>query len=275
MSTVRIALGQFQASAATRPNLERMVAMGEDAARAGAELVVFPELAMAYSLDGASRSLLAEPLDGPFVGGLRDAARRLGIAVVAGVIEATEGDDGRVHNTAVAIGTGGELVGAYRKVHMFDAFAHRESEHHRPGDGGLLLFPLSGVTFGVTICYDLRFPELFRALAERGADAILLPTAWVHGRLKELHLETLARARAIENTVYFAAADQVGGSHTGNSALYDPMGVTVASIGEQEGLVVGEVDTDRVAEVRAVLPTLRHVRHDVYDTWRRVPEEVR
>lgn len=275
MAQARVALGQFQAGTDKEANLQRMLALHAEAAASGADLVVFPEVAMFASADPkVDVAPFAEPLEGPFVTRLREAAARAGVAIVVGMYESAPTAAGKTHNTAVAIGTDGTLLGAYRKIHMFDAFGFRESDHDQPGNGELLLFTLSGVRFGVTICYDLRFPELFRALAERGADVILLPTAWVHGRLKELHLSTLARARAIENTVYFAAADQTGGGMTGNSELIDPMGVTVASIGESEGLAVGTVDTSRVAEVRRKLPTLQHVRHDIYDTWRRVPEPV-
>ncbi len=275
MAKARVALGQFQAGTDKEANLQRILALHAEAAAAGADLVVFPEVAMFTTVDPTFDIVpVAEPLDGPFVTRLREAAVRNGAAIVAGIYESGPSSAGKVHNTAVAIGTDGALLGAYRKIHMFDAFGFRESDHDQPGDGELLLFTLAGVRFGVTVCYDLRFPELFRALAERGADAILLPTAWAHGRLKELHLSTLARARAIENTVYFAAADQTGAGMTGNSELIDPMGVTVASIGESEGLAIGTVDTDRVAEVRRKLPSLQHVRHDIYDTWRRVPEPV-
>ena len=275
MTRARIALGQFQATADKAYNLRRMTQLVREAGPTGAQLVVLPETAMATFDDpNADRVAHAEPLEGPFVGALREAAARAHIAVVAGVVESAPAVPGKVYNTAVAIGQEGELIGSYRKIHMFDAFGHRESDSSEPGDGDLLLFDLAGVRFGVAICYDLRFPDLFRALAERGAEVILLPTAWAHGRLKELHLATLARARAIENTVYFAACDQVGGQQSGNSELIDPMGVRIAGIGETEGLVVGTVDTDRVAEVRAKLPTLRHIRHDVYGRWREVPESV-
>lgn len=275
MAKARVALGQFQPNTDKEGNLQRMLALHREAAAAGADLVVFPEIAM-FTADDPTVDVrpVAEPLDGPFVTRLQEAAANEGVAIVAGMFESAPTAVGKVHNSAVAIATDGAVLGAYRKIHMFDAFGFRESDHDEPGDGRLLLFSLAGVRFGVTICYDLRFPELFRALAERGADAILLPTAWAHGRLKELHLSTLARARAIENTVYFAASDQTGGGMSGNSELIDPMGVTVASIGEGEGLAVGTVDTDRVAEVRRKLPSLQHVRHDIYDTWRRVPEPV-
>jgi deaminated glutathione amidase len=275
MAKARVALGQFQAGTDKEANLQRILALHAEAAGSGADLVVFPEVAMFTTVDpNVDIVSVAEPLDGPFVTRLREAALRHDAAIVAGMYESGSAGARKVHNTAVAIGTDGALLGAYRKIHMFDAFGFRESDHDQPGDGELLLFTLAGVRFGVTVCYDLRFPELFRALAERGADTILLPTAWAHGRLKELHLATLARARAIENTVYFAAADQTGAGMTGNSELIDPMGVTVASIGEAEGLAIGTVDTDRIAEVRRKLPSLQHVRHDIYDTWRRVPEPV-
>ncbi|MBO0703125.1 MAG: carbon-nitrogen hydrolase family protein [Candidatus Dormibacteraeota bacterium] len=275
MAKARVALGQFHATTDKDANLRRMLELHSEAAAAGADLVVFPETAMFTAEDPKVDTVpVAEPLDGPFVSRLREAAAGNGVAIVTGMYESAPPALGKTYNSAVAIGTGGELIGAYRKIHMFDAFGFRESDHNEPGDGELLLFTLAGVRFGVTICYDLRFPELFRELAERGADAILLPTAWMHGRLKELHLAALGRARAIENTVYFAAADQTGGMVSGNSELIDPMGVTVASIGEQEGLAVGTVDTARVAEVRRKVPSLQHVRHDIYATWRRVPEPV-
>jgi deaminated glutathione amidase len=275
MAKARVALGQFGAGTDKEANLQRILALHAEAAASGADLVVFPEVAMFTTVDHTFDIVpVAEPLDGPFVTRLREAAVRNGAAIVAGMYESGPAGARKVHNTAVAIGTDGALLGAYRKIHMFDAFGFRESDHDQPGDGELLLFTLAGVRFGVTVCYDLRFPELFRALAERGADVILLPTAWVHGHLKELHLSTLSRARAIENTVYFAAADQTGAGYSGNSELIDPMGATVASIGEAEGLAIGTVDTDRVAEVRRKVPSLQHVRHDIYDTWRRVPAPV-
>lgn len=265
-----IAVGQFEAGPEKADNLALMVDMAGRARAAGADLVVFPEVGMVDAGDRRPADF-AEPADGPFVTALGEAARREGIAIVAGILEAREAADGKVYNTAVALAPEGRLIGKYRKVHMYDAFGYRESDRNQPGDGDLLLFELGGMRLGVAICYDLRFPELFRALAERGAEVILLPTAWAHGRLKELHLATLVRARAIENTVYFVAADQVGGRHTGNSMVIDPMGVTVASLGEEEGLLVAEVDTARLHAVRAKLPTLLHLRPDVYQGWMRAP----
>ena len=123
---------------------------------------------------------------------------------------------------------------------------------------------------GVMTCYEVRFPEVARRLAELGAEVLLLPAAWVRGPLKELHWDTLARARAIENTVYVAAAGQVSAMYAGLSAIYDPMGVAIVNAGEAEGVVVSEARRDRLEEVRRVNPSLAMRRPDVYASWQLV-----
>jgi predicted amidohydrolase len=262
---MRIALGQFGATPDKGKNVERMASFAAQAARGGAELVVFPEAAMVGAGPGADLTPFAEALDGPFVAALADAARRNGIAVVAGMFE--PGDGGRVYNTVVAVGADGSLLGSYRKIHLYDAFGDRESARIQPGDGPTMVFPLAGFKVGVMTCYELRFPEIARHLAERGAEVLLLPAAWVRGPAKELHWETLARARAIENTAYVAACGQVSDRYCGLSAIYDPMGIAVVSGGETEELVVGDVSRERLETVRAKNPSLAMRRPDVYATW--------
>jgi predicted amidohydrolase len=267
---MRIALAQFAAGPEKEANLRRMLALTEQAAAARADLVLFPECSMVHPPDGENPAPAAEPLDGPFVAALQAAARRHGVAVVAGVFERAPVPE-RAHNTVVALDRDGELVGAYRKIHLYDAFGFRESDHVVAGAGDTLVFTLDGVTFGVQTCYDVRFPELSRHLAGRGAEVLLLPAAWVHGLLKESHWEVLVRARAIENTVYVAAAGLTGRPFTGSSMLVDPMGVPVARAGETETLVVGEVDPERVQAVRRSNPSLANARPDVYARWTPAP----
>ena len=264
---MKIALAQLSAGPDKDANLSQMVDLIAGAAGAGAGIVLFPECSMARLPPELSLEPVAEPLEGPFVSGLAAAARRHGVTVVAGMFETIPGDD-HVFNTAVVLDAEGARLGAYRKIHLFDAFGFRESDRVRPGDGEARLFTTGGTAFGVEICYDVRFPELTRHLATRGAEVILLPAAWVHGPLKESHWEVLVRARAIENTVYVAAAGMAGRPHTGCSLLVDPMGVPVARAGEVEGLVVGEIDLDRVHAVRRANPSLENVRPDVYERWR-------
>jgi predicted amidohydrolase len=154
---------------------------------------------------------------------------------------------------------------------MFDAFGYRESDWVTPGSGETLVFPFGDLLLGVATCYDVRFPEIFRHLADRGADVILLPAAWASGPLKESHWEVLVRARAIENTVYMAAAGLVGAGVTGSSMLVDPMGVPVVRLGETPGLIIGMVKRARLNEVREKLPSFEHIRPEVYARWQPVP----
>ena len=264
---MRIALAQFAAGPAKETNLRRMLDLTAEAADAGAALVLFPECSMARLPPELSLQPVAESVDGPFVSALAEAAGRHQLTVVAGVYESIPGDD-HVFNTVVALDAEGARLGAYRKVHLYDAFGYRESDRMRPGDGETLLFSVSGAVFGVETCYDVRFPELSRHLTVSGAEVILLPAAWVHGLLKESHWEVLVRARAIENTVYMAAAGLAGRPHTGCSMLVDPMGVPVVRAGEAEALVVGEIDLQRIQAVRRLNPSLENARPEVYARWR-------
>lgn len=263
---MKIALGQFEVTQEKAPNLKRMLTMVEQASASGAELVLFPEVAMSNVDENANASDFAEPITGPFVSQLAKAAQTHKIAIVLGVLE-TIAASKKAYNSVVAIGSDGEIIGTYRKIHMFDAFGYQESKQNEPGNGDTLIFSVAGVKFGVAICYDVRFPELFRHLATNGADVILLPAAWAAGLQKEHQWNTLVTARAIENTVYMVATDQVGGSNCGGSMLVDPMGVTVVSLGEAEGLLFGDVDLDRIAAVRKKLPSLQHIRPEIYRRW--------
>jgi deaminated glutathione amidase len=263
---MRIALAQFTAGPEKEANLRRMLELAERAASAGARLVLFPECSMVHLPQEEGPAPVAEPLDGPFVTALAGAARRHGVAVVAGVFERSP-DPERAFNTVVAVEQSGRLAGWYRKIHLYDAFGYRESDRIAAGDGDTLVFSLEGMTLGVETCYDVRFPELSRHLVARGAEVILLPAAWVHGHLKESHWEVLVRARAIENTVYVAGAGLTGRRFTGCSMLVDPMGVPVVRAGEEEALLAGDVDPDRLRAVRRANPSLEHVRPDLYARW--------
>ena len=201
---MRVALCQLPVSPDPAVNLDRVREALADAAGRGADLAVFPEATQARF--GSDLPAIAEPLDGAFGSGLAEAARANGVALVAGVFEPAP--DGRVYNTAVAYDAAGARVAAYRKIHLFDALGERESAMVAPG-GEPVVADLCGLRVGFMTCYDVRFPELARALAVRGAELIVLPGAWAAGLFKEEHWVTLVRARAIENTVWVAAAGQV------------------------------------------------------------------
>jgi deaminated glutathione amidase len=265
---MRIALCQLPISPDPAVNLERVAKAAAEAAAGGATLAVFPEATLARF--GTDLRSVAEPLDGPFGTGLARAARENGLAVVAGVFEPAP--DGRVYNTAVAYDAAGALVAAYRKIHLFDSLGEKESAVVAPGSE-LVVADLAGIRTGFATCYDIRFPELARALAARGAHLIVVPAAWAAGPFKEEHWVTLVRARAIENTVWVAAAGQVPDPQSpptlsptgvGRSLLVDPMGTVRADLGPFGGTGVADLDEALTARVRTVLPCLDHQRHDVF-----------
>ncbi len=265
---MRVALCQIPVSSVPDVNSGRVREALREAADQGADLAVFPEATQIRF--GSDLRAAAEPLDGPFCSGLASAAKDTGLALVAGVFEPAP--DGRVYNTAVAYDAAGELVASYRKLHLFDAFGHRESDQVAPGSAPVLV-TLAGVRTGLEICYDVRFGELSRALAVAGASLLVLPAAWAAGLFKEDHWVTLVRARAIENTVWVAAVGQVpdpgepatrAATGVGRSMLVDPLGVVRIDLGPGRGVAVGEVDTDLVGTVRAAVPSLANRREDVF-----------
>jgi deaminated glutathione amidase len=251
-----IAVAQFAPTADRALNLEVAADLVARAADRGARLVLLPEYS-SYFVDPFDESLAenAEPLDGPFVTALTGMAARHGVHVVAGLLE-TARDGRRVRNTAVAVdGTG--LLARYRKVHLYDAFGQRESDWVEPGDlDEVQVFRAGGLTFAIMTCYDLRFPEVTRTLVDAGADVVLVAAEWVRGPLKEHHWRTLLQARAIENTVYVAAADHPPPLGVGHSGVIDPQGVQLATIGTTTDVAVAWVSRDAIERVRRVNPAL-------------------
>jgi predicted amidohydrolase len=259
---MQIAVVQFAAGLDKPANLERTRALVDEAADSGAALVIAPEAAMHdFGPQDVVLAPVAEPIDGAFVSGLVEVAARRGVTVVAGMFESVKGDPTRAYNTVVAIGPSGELIGHYRKQHMFDAFGWRESDRLVAGDNtDRLVFDCAGFRVGVITCYDIRFPELTRALADDGATLLAVPSAWVAGPLKARQFRTLATARAIENVCYLAAAVQSPPTYTGESVIIDPFGEVVAELADGEGVAVGELSPQRVVDCRAKVPSLDHRR---------------
>jgi deaminated glutathione amidase len=254
---VAIAVAQFAPSADVALNLETIRALATTAVARGARLVVFPEYASYFSPKlGQDFVDAAQPLDGEFVAGIRSLATQLGIVVVVGLVERID-DPHRFSNTLVAISPAGDIVANYRKLHLYDAFGDTESKWVRPGDiEPPQLFEFEGFRVGLQTCYDLRFPEITRRLVDAGATLVVVPSEWVRGPLKEAHWRTLVTARALENTLYLAAADHAPPIGVGNSMIVDPMGVEIATLGETNDVGVATISLDRVRAVRALNPAL-------------------
>jgi predicted amidohydrolase len=262
-----IALVQAEALHDKQRNLDYALQLIREAALRGARLVVFPEMFMALPEVGKGVAPKAENFDGPFVRALLDAARRNNLAVICGIWEFA-GDNRRVFNTVVAVSADGQLTARYRKLHLFDALSVQESSIMRAGDEVPPVFEIDSVKIGLAICYDLRFPELFRDLSARGADLIVVPSAWYAGPYKEDHWLTMLRARAIENTCYVAGANLTGKAFAGRTSLVDPFGVVRATATEGADIVYGSISRDRLEEVRTKLPALVHRRNDIYPLGR-------
>lgn len=270
---MRVGLAQIGATSEVAVNMARALEMAAEAGRRGVDLLVFPEMFMYRRPDDLTTPLaeIAEPVGGPFVQAIAGAARAHRLHLVMGMLERAPGESCRAYNTAVLLSPDGERLAAYRKVHLYDAFNGRESDWIIPSDAPppVVATPLGRL--GLQICYDVRFPEWSRLLALGGAEIIVMPTSWVSGPLKEEHWVTLVRARAVENVCWFVAADQIRPDRIGRSLVIDPMGVIVADGGEEQGLVVAEVDLDRVRRVREKNPSLAHRRSDLYRALAEAP----
>jgi len=274
---VRAAAVQLNSTADPSANLASADRLTRAAAADGAGLIVLPEKWTAIGTDEQLRSA-AESLDGPAIAWARATARELGVDLVAGsILERLPGQQ-KLANTSVHVGPDGELRAVYRKLHMFDVQvggrSYRESELEEPGDEIVASETADGVELGLSICYDRRFPELYRILAVRGARVIAVPAAFTLATTRD-HWETLLRARAIENQAFIVAANQVG-AHPGGyrsggrSMIVDPWGLILAQAPDTEGYVVAELDLERQREIREQLPSLANRRPVAY----RWPEEV-
>ena len=266
-ATAVVAAAQFAGTADVAANLAAMEQLAADAARRGAALVVFPEASMYDFSASAGEIAAAARRDGArFEAGVRAIAERHRIAMVAGMY----GDGGGplARNTLVAFDAGGRPLGRYEKLHLYDAFHYRESDKNARAPllddfAELTTFDLAGFRFGLLNCYDIRFPEMARLLVDRGADILLVSSGWVAGPLKEMHWETLLKARAIENTAYVVASCQPAPMSVGLSMVVDPCGIATATAAGGAGLALAELSAERIAAVREILPCLAHRRYQV------------
>ncbi|GCE22714.1 carbon-nitrogen hydrolase family protein [Dictyobacter kobayashii] len=264
--TTRIAVAQLKSNVDPAQNLVRAIDTIKQAASQGAQLIVFPEIFMALlakeNFNAAYARGVSQALDGAYVSGLRRAAEQAGIWVVSGMLETETAHktSHKTYNTTVVIDDHGSLLAFYRKTHLYDAFGFQESNVFASGEQ--LFAPLETPfgRMGLFVCYELRFPEIARYQAEQGVDFFVMPSAWVIGALKEMHWQHLVAARAIENTAYMFACDQVGNNYLGRSLLLDPLGVVLAEGTEGECLLYAEMDPQRLLAARQTLPALTHRR---------------
>ncbi len=273
---MRAAVIQLNSTGDKPRNLAAAERLVRAAASEGAELIGLPEK---WNLLAGGEELLAgaESLDGPSLSAARDWAQELGIHLLAGSVS-ERGPDGKAFNTSVLIGPDGEDLAVYRKIHMFDVdldgVSYRESEHEEPGEE-IVTAALGTATIGLSVCYDLRFPELYRILALRNAQVLAVPSAFTAATGRD-HWEVLLRARAIESQAFVLAPNQVGAAPPhfdsyGHSAIVDPWGVVLAAAPDGECFVAADLDFAALAEVRESLPLLANRRPRAY-VWPQLTE---
>ena len=270
---MRIALAQIQAGTDPSANLGLVESYTRRAADAGAGLVLFPEATMCRF--GVSLADVAEPLDGPWADGVRGIASRAGITVVAGMFVPADAHDGRARVTNTLIASGPGVDAHYDKIHLYDAFGFTESRTVAPGHEPVVI-TVDGVGVGLTLCYDIRFPELYVELARRGAKVITVHASWGTGEGKLDQWTLLARARALDTGSFVAAVGQaypgdeiaaIGPTGVGGSVVASPLGEVVDAAGADPTLLVTDIDTDTVQSVRDTIAVLSN-RSDFADVHR-------
>nr|WP_227464553.1 carbon-nitrogen hydrolase family protein [Nocardioides lijunqiniae] len=250
---MRVALVQEVAGLDPAGNRARL----EPATPSDADLVVFPEaFARDFGEAGSDVGPFAEPVDGPFGQEVERVAAQRGTTLVAGMFEASQ-DPARPWNTLLVRGA---ATAAYRKVHLYDSFGYRESDRLLAGPVEPTVVDVAGFSVGLLTCYDLRFPELARALVDRGAEVLVVPAAWVAGERKVDHWRTLVRARAIENTVFVAAAGQPGPRYSGHSLVVDPMGDVLAEAADGPAVLRATLTRAALDQARRTNPSLSNRR---------------
>ncbi len=265
---MKVAVVQFKASTNKDENLKKIISYIEKAASKNATLCTFPEFMMLYTKSSQTSKELAnlsETVKGNFISDISKAAKENHIQVVGSFYEKSSKKN-RVYDTSFVINYSGKVVSTYRKIHLYDALGFKESNKMMPGSKIAKPVATSIGKIGMMICYDLRFPEMSRALAVAGSEVLIAPSAWVKGPMKEEHWITINKTRAIENGCYVIAPDQVGNIYCGRSLVVDPYGKILLDMKKKQGIGFVDVDLKKVKQTRKILPLLKNRRTDTYST---------
>ncbi len=253
---IRIALTQLESSKDKERNLEKLKRYTEMAARHDADLIVFPEYFMFYSNNRKYLFENAEDINGDWV---KNAVKIFNDNSINGIVCINELKNNDVFDTAVYISGG--VKGYYRKKMLYDAFGYKESDIYKSGDGPFNIYRINDISFGILICYEVRFPELFRRYSLNGADMVVIPSGWFSGPVKEEQWLSLIRSRALENTIYVASSNQIGSYFTGISAIADPIGIISERANESESLILYDIEKNRIDDVRRKMPLLEQLKN--------------
>ena len=264
--TLKIGLTQLISSKNKEENILKIEKYSKKAKNNGADMVIFPEVFMVYFSSEDSlekRAKEAESLEGNFVKNILKISKQYNLSITVGMYESIE-NNLKTYNTTITTDDNGNIINIYRKTHLYDAFNFKESEFFLESNNPYNVFEFNGFKIGIMVCYEIRFPEIARILALKGADVILVPSAWFKGYNKEEQWLTLIKARALENTVYLGSSNQIGNVFTGITSFVDPLGIIIQRMNENEGIIFGEVNKERIYEVRKILPSLYQRKPELY-----------
>lgn len=256
----------MRADSDKKKNLKKILRYISQAASRGSELCAFPEFMMCYipsSQSSKDLATIAEKIGGEFVSAISKTAKSNSIQVVGTIFEKSPKPN-RVYDTSFLIGKNGKIISTYRKIHLYDALGFKESKKLYRGSSITKPVKTSAGKIGLMICYDLRFPEMSRILSSSGSQILIVPSAWVKGKMKEEHWLAINKTRAIENGCYVISPDQIGNIYCGRSLVVDPFGKILLDMKKREGIGIVDVSLDQVKQVRKVLPLLRNRRTDIY-----------
>ena len=265
---MKVAVVQFKASINKEENLKKIISYISKASSKNATLCAFPEFMMLYTKSSQTAkelTSLSETINGNFILTIAKAAKENHIQVIGSFYERSKKNN-RVYDTSFVINHLGKVISTYRKIHLYDALGFKESDKLIPGSKISKPVSTSLGKIGMMICYDLRFPEMSRALALAGSEVLIAPSAWVKGPMKEEHWITINKTRAIENGCYVIAPDQVGNIYCGRSLVVDPYGKVLLDMKKKQGIAFVNIDLKKVKETRKVLPLLKNRRTDTYST---------
>ncbi len=265
---MKVAVVQFKASTNKEENLKKIISYISKASSKNATLCAFPEFMMFYTKSSQTSKELAslsEKINGNFISTISQAAKENHIQIVGSFYEKSKSID-RVYDTSFVIDHLGKVISTYRKIHLYDALGFKESDKIIRGSKIAKPVATSIGKIGMMICYDLRFPEMSRALAVAGSEVLIIPSAWVDGPMKEEHWITINKTRAIENGCYVIAPDHVGNIYCGRSLVVDPYGKILLDMKKKQGIGFVDIDLKKVKEIRKVLPLLKSRRIDAYST---------
>ena len=265
---MKVAVVQFKASINKEENLKKIISYISKASSKNATLCAFPEFMMLYTKSSQTAkelTSLSETINGNFILTIAKAAKENHIQVIGSFYERSKKNN-RVYDTSFVINHLGKVISTYRKIHLYDALGFKESDKLIPGSKISKPVSTSLGKIGMMICYDLRFPEMSRALALAGTEVLIVPSAWVKGPMKEEHWITINKTRAIENGCYVIAPDQVGNIYCGRSLVVDPYGKVLLDMKKKKGISFVDVDLKKVKQTRKVLPLLKNRRAETYST---------